>query len=135
LDAVKIRAFQRFRVALRRLWQGLFHGQLPAGSSNGFLRSAGFEELKTVAEGTSLAHHGRNLHTAEWEIEFQPDHFSDRNFRLQNGGDARFADIDGSPPNHRAITRKDSNLHLELKPGMTPRIGLSLHFVDSEPPL
>jgi hypothetical protein len=122
-------------IALGRFWRGLLQSQAPAGSSNGFLPGAGFQELKAVAEGASLAHHGGNLHTAERQIEFQPDHFSDRDFRLQNGGNARFADIDRSPPNHRAITRKDPNLHLELKAGMTPRIGLSLHFVDSELPL
>jgi len=122
-------------MALGRFWRRLLHGQLPAGSSNGFLRGAGLQELKTVAEGASLAHHGRKFHPAERQIEFQPDHFPDRNFRLQNGGDPRFADVGCAPANHRAVARKDLDLNLELKPGMTPRIRLSLHFIDSELPL
>jgi hypothetical protein len=121
-------------IVLGRFWWGLLQSQSTAGSSNGFLRGAGFQKLKAVAEGASVAHHGGNLHGAEWEREFQPDHFSDRHFHLQDGGDAGFADVDRVPPNHRRVTREDANLHFELKAGMTPRIGLSLHFVDTDPP-
>ena len=89
--------------------QRLVYRQLAAGAPDDVVRGAGFHELKSVAEGISLAHHGVNVNLPERERKLQPHDFANRHFHPQDGGNSRFADVDGLSLNHSAITRIDGN--------------------------
>lgn len=100
----------------------MFHGKFPAGSSNHVLLGINVDKLKAVAECISLTHHGEDVYIAERQFEFQANHLAHRNLDAQHGGDARLADVDGVAPNHSGISRVDTNIYFERKPGMTAEI-------------
>ena len=89
---------------------------------NYILRRIEVDKLESVTEGTSLSHHGDDVHIAEWQFEFQSNHFADWNLDTQHGGDARRADVDGVTANYRAIARVDADVHLNWKTGMAAKI-------------
>jgi len=91
---------------------GLFHRQLAARTSDYVLRRTGFHELKAIAKGIPLANKGKDLNFSRRNRELQTDHFPDGHFDTQNGGNSRFADIDGMPANNRGVARVDSNVYL-----------------------
>jgi len=54
----------------------LFESKLPACPPNHFLRRAGLDELKSVAEGVSLADQRMHFDISQRELQLQPDDFA-----------------------------------------------------------
>jgi len=96
----------------------LLDGEVTASTSNNVLCGAGLDELEAVAESVSLPNQGVNLNVAQGQGEFQANHFTNGNFRLQDGRNSRLADVHGVAPNHSAVTRIDPDIDFQLEPGM-----------------
>jgi len=101
--------------------QRLFELKLAASASDDILGRAFFHELEAIAECASLASGGEDVDVAKGKRKFQANDFSDGNFNGEDGGNARFAEIDGVSSNYWAITCIDADPDFQFEPTMTPR--------------
>ena len=96
----------------------LLDGQVAAGSPNDILRFGGLQELEAVAEGVSLADQRVYFHRSMRQGEFHSNHFVQRDFLPQHGGNAGLANVDGVPANHRPVAGIDANVDFQLEARM-----------------
>lgn len=103
----------RFGIAAR-----LFKGQLAASAPDSFMGQVVFHELKSVAKGVSLPHHGVHFDRPCWQLEFQANYLPHRHFHEKHRGEAGLAYIHRVSADDAGIARVDANLDGELEPGM-----------------
>src|ERR1700686_4195563 len=97
---------------------GLLHRKLSAGDRDDVSCRTGVDELESITEGGSLSDRRQNLHAAQGQRELQPNHFPQWNLHAKHGGDPRFADVHGAPPNDGTVARVGTDVHINLETGI-----------------
>src|SRR5271155_192268 len=73
----------------------LFHLEIAAGRADDFGHEIQLKELKSVPKSASLADDGTSRHATEGDSKIQLHDLIECNFDAQDGGNTRFADVDG----------------------------------------
>src|SRR5271168_5506643 len=106
----------------------LFHLEIAAGRADDFGHEIQLKELKSVPKGASLADDGTSRHATEGDSKIQLHDLIECNFDAQDGGNTRFADVDGIALQRTSGTGIDRDVGADFETRLSPRVD---YFADS----
>ena len=108
--------------------EGLFHLEIAAGRADDFSHEIKLKELKAIPKSASLADNGASGHATEGDSKVQLHDLIECNFHTQDGGNTRFADVDGIALESTRGTGIDRDVGADFEARLSARVD---YFADS----
>jgi hypothetical protein len=109
--------------------QRFLHRELAAGALEEALHGARVHKLKSEAKSVPMPDKSKNFYFAKRNRELEPYNLADRNFLSHHRRNSGFADIDRMASDNGRISWINTDIHLQAKTRVNPRLG-ELRFSD-----